>query len=86
MKPEQIYQELRELAEKLGITVKEQNLISTGVKAKSGYCVIKGERFFIVDAQKSLKVKNDILTSFLSKMPHEDIFMVPAIRDLLMNK
>ena len=36
MKPDQIYQELKELAEKLQVTVLEQNLRSTGVRARSG--------------------------------------------------
>jgi len=83
MKPEQIYQELKELAEKMGITVKEQNLRSTGVNAQSGYCKIKGEQFFILDTHKSLRDKNDILASFLSEMPNENIFVVPAIRELV---
>lgn len=83
MKPEQIHEELKALSEKMGVTVREQNFRSTGVKAKSGYCKVKDQRFFIMDKHKSLKERNDLLASFLKGMPHEDVFVVPAIRDFV---
>lgn len=86
MKPEQIFQELKELAEKMGISVIEQNFLSTGIKAESGFCTIKGKPVFILDTHKSLKEKNDILASFLREIPNEDIFLIPAIRDLVTKK
>jgi len=49
MKPEQIYQELKDLAEKLEITVSEQNLRTAGIKVKSGLCKVKGKNMFIMD-------------------------------------
>jgi len=83
MKSVQVYQELKDLAEKLDIRVSEQNLQKTGVRAKSGFCRIKGEKQFIMDKRKSIQDKNMILASFLRKMPHEDIFVVPAVREML---
>ena len=82
MKPEQIYQELKDLAEKLGITVSEQNLRKTGISVKSGICKVKGKQIFIMDKHKSIIKKNEILTSFLKEMPHEDIYVIPAVREL----
>ena len=83
MKPEQIYQELKELAEKLNITVSEQSLRQTGIKAKSGFCVVKGRQRFIMDKNKTIQEKNELLADCLAKMPHENIYVVPAIRKLL---
>ncbi len=83
MKPEKTYQDLKELAEKLGVTVSEQNLRSTGIKVKSGLCKVKGKNIFIIDKNISFQDKNEILASCLSKMPHEDIFIVPALREYL---
>ncbi|MBL7180290.1 MAG: hypothetical protein ISS67_05605 [Desulfobacterales bacterium] len=83
MKPEQIYQALKELAEKLNISVSEQNLRQTGVKAKSGLCKLKGQLHFIMDKHKSIYEKNELLAACLSKMPHEDIYVVPAVREFL---
>ena len=83
MKPEQIYQELLDLAEKLEITVSEQNLRKTGVKAKSGLCKVKGKYLFIMDKHKSIYKKISILSSHLAHMPHEEVYIVPAVRKLL---
>jgi hypothetical protein len=83
MKPEQIYQDLKDLAEKLGVTVLEENFRRTAVKAKSGFCRVKGKDIFILDKQKPIQDKIELLASCLSKMPHEDVFVVPAVRELL---
>lgn len=83
MKPEQIYQDLKDLAEKLGITVSEQNLRKTGISVKSGICKVKGKQIFIIDKHKSIHKKNVLLTSFLKEMQHEDIYVVPAVRELI---
>ncbi len=83
MKPDQIYQDLKELAEKLDVTVSEQNLRSTGIRVKSGICKVKGKNILIMDNQLPFKDKNEILASCLSKLSHENIFIVPALREFL---
>jgi len=83
MKAEQLYQELKDLAEKLDIRVSEQNLRITGVNARSGLCKVKGRSMFIMDKHKSLRKKIRILASHLGRMPLEDVFIVPAVRELL---
>jgi hypothetical protein len=83
MKPEQLYQELIDLAEKLQITVSEQNLRKTGVKAKSGLCKVKGKYLFIMDKHKSIQKKINLLSENLAVVPHENIYIKPAIRELL---
>ena len=83
MKPEQIYQELKDLAEKLEINVSEQNLKTAGIKVKSGLCKVKGKNMFIMDKHKSIHKKIKILASQLSEFPCENVFIVPAVRELL---
>jgi len=83
MKPEQIYQELKDLAEKLGIAVSEQNLRKSGISVKSGLCKVKGKQIFVMDKHKSINNKNIILTSFIKELPHENIYVVPAVRELI---
>jgi len=83
MKPEKIYQELKELAEKLGVTVTEQNMRKTGIHVNSGLCKVKGKHVFIMDKHESIYGKNKILASCLSQMTHEDIYVVPAVREIL---
>jgi hypothetical protein len=83
MKPEQIYQELKNIAEKMGIAVEEHNFRPTGLHVKSGACVVHGKQFVIIDKHKSLSKKIKILASSLAKLPHEEVFAVPAVRELL---
>lgn len=83
MKLEQLYNSLKELAEKLGITVLEQSFKNTGIKVKSGFCKVKGQQLLIVDKHKSIYSKVDILASFLSDLTLEDVYIVPAVRDVL---
>ncbi|MBW2193105.1 MAG: hypothetical protein JRF27_04875 [Deltaproteobacteria bacterium] len=83
MKPEQIYQDLKDLAEKLGINVTEHNFRKTGTKAKSGLCKVKDRHMFVMNKHETIDRKIELLASCLSKMPHEDIFVIPAVRDLI---
>ena len=83
MKPVQLYQGMKEIAEKLGVTVSEQNFRKTGIKVESGLCKVKGKKLFIIDTNRSINKKNEILASFLSKMPHEDVYVIPAVRELI---
>jgi len=83
MKPDQLYQELIDLADRLQITVSEQNLRISGIKVKSGFCKVKGQNLFVMDKHKSIHEKIRILAAQLADIPHEDIYIVPAVRDLL---
>ena len=62
MTPEQIYHGLKELSEKLGVTVSEHNFRKTGIKIKSGLCKIKDEQFFII-ANMVIKLKTDFMAA-----------------------
>ena len=83
MKPDHVYQELKDLAEKLEINVSEQNFRNTGIRVKSGLCKVKGKDMLILDKHESMHKKINILASHLARIPHENFFIVPAIRDLL---
>ena len=83
MKPDQLYHELKDLAERMQITVSEQNLKTAGVKVKSGLCTVKGQNLFIMDKHKSVHKKIRILAAQLAAIPHEDLYIIPAVRELL---
>jgi hypothetical protein len=83
MKPDQLYQELKDLAERIHITVLEQNLKTSGIKVKSGLCTVKGKQIFIMDKHKSVHKKIRILAEQLATMPLEDLYIIPAVRELL---
>lgn len=83
MKPEQIYQELKELAEKLGVTVSEQSFRASGIPVKSGFCRIKGEMHCIIDKNITLHKKTRVLAESLYHLPHENLYVVPSVRDII---
>jgi hypothetical protein len=83
MNPDQLYQDLKELAEKLNVSVLEHNFRNAGIKVKSGLCKVKGNTLFIMDKHSSINDKNEMLLSCISKMPHEDIYIVPYLREML---
>jgi hypothetical protein len=83
MKPDQLYQELIDLAERMQITVSEQNLKVSGIKVRSGLCTVKGQKLFVMNKHKSVHSKIKILAAQLAMLPHEDMYIIPAVRELL---
>lgn len=85
MKPDQLYQALKELAEKLGIPVTERSFQHAGMTIRSGLCKVRGKYVFIMDKHIPLHKKNQELAACLSQLPLEDIYLVPAVREFLNN-
>ena len=77
MKPDQIYEELKNLAEKLDLTVSEQNFRMAGIKVNSGLCKVKGKSIYYIDKHKSMHKKNQMLAECLSGFSYEDIYIMP---------
>ncbi|MEW6078905.1 MAG: hypothetical protein AB1724_13910 [Thermodesulfobacteriota bacterium] len=83
MKPDQLYHNLKESAEKIGITVKEHNFRNAGIHVSSGLCKIRDHQFFIMDKRLTIREKIDTLAECLREMNLESVYIVPAIRELL---
>jgi len=81
--PKEDERALIDLAERMQITVSEQNLKVSGIKVRSGLCTVKGQQLFIMDKNKSVHKKIRILAAQLAKMPHEDMYVIPAVREQL---
>jgi hypothetical protein len=83
MTPEQMYQELKDLADKLQVTVSEKSFRNIGIAVSSGFCIVKNENRCILDKRLKLPRKVEVLAECLAGMSHEDVFVVPAVRELL---
>lgn len=84
MKAEHLYGSLKNLAERLDVTVAEQNLSTfKDLKTRSGLCRVKGSLRFILDKRLPLHQKNALLAECLASMPHETLFIAPAVREFL---
>jgi hypothetical protein len=78
-----MYQELKDLADKLQVTVTEKSFRNIGFTVSSGFCIVKNENRCILDKRLKLPRKVEVLAECLAGMPHEDVFVVPAVRELL---
>ena len=83
MNPDKLFQELKDLAEKLGIQVSEHNFRNTGIRVKSGYCKVKDIDHCIIDKHLKFNKKIDILGECISQFQHESVYVIPAVRDFL---
>jgi hypothetical protein len=83
MEPQKTYQHLEELAEKLGISIRYEDLSSSEYNASSGLCRIGGRSFCIMDTSKTLTQRIAVLSKCLSQMDLDGIYVVPAVRALL---
>lgn len=85
MKQEQIYQELKDLAQKLGIIVVEKSFrnLGMGINVRSGFCRVKNENKFLMDKHKTLQRKIGILAAELNSYDLSNIYILPAIREIL---
>jgi hypothetical protein len=90
MKPEKLYHELKDLAERIGMRVAEQNFrINPGIRVKSGFCIVKDQECCIIDKHLRLSKKTEVLADCIhnkltaSNESIETVFMVPAVRDYL---
>lgn len=84
MNPTQLYEQLKELAVKLDITVTEQNMRATGINAKSGLCVVKDQKLFIMDKHLTIREKLETLAGCLRELPAiDDVYIMPALRKYL---
>ena len=83
MKPEQLYQNLIEIAEKLNVKVSEKNFRKAGINIQSGFCKVKNKNLFIIDKRLPVFKKNILLANLLNKMPLENIYIMPVVRDFV---
>jgi hypothetical protein len=85
MKPEQLFIELKNISEKLNITISEQSFRKSTIRVRSGFCVIKGKNYFILDKDLSINKKNELVAEYLSSLDFENIYIIPAVRDFIIN-
>ena len=83
MKPEQLYHELRNVADRLGVVVLEHNFRTTGIRVRSGFCKVRNQSHCIIDKHLRAGKKAEVLAECLMQLPHQSIFILPAVREYL---
>ena len=79
MESEKTYQYLEDLAEKIGISIRYEDL-SGELTARSGLFKIKGRYLYIMDTSRDLTKRIELLSQCLSQMNLEGIYIIPAIK------
>ncbi len=79
MTDEMLLQELETLTERLDIAIDRVDLEGRS----GGLCVIKGVRRFILDRHLSPKEQVEVLCKAFSRLPLDDVFLKPAVRDAI---
>jgi DNA-binding cell septation regulator SpoVG len=79
MKEEEILSGLEKLVESLSIQLRYEKGDFAG-----GYCVLKDKRMMIVNHSQSPATRIKVLARALAEMNLDDIFVVPALREVIM--
>lgn len=78
-----ILDQLEELAGRLEIAVRYENINLEETSSTGGLCRVKGKYVLIIHAQATGKEKIRILTEALRQFPLTDIYLKPNVRRLL---
>lgn len=80
---EYLLNQLEELAGRLGIAIRYENLNAEESTGAGGLCRLKGKYVLIIHSQTTAKEKVRIITESLKQFPISDLYVKPIIRKLL---
>ena len=83
MDDEVILNYLEELAEKLEILVRDENINMEESFSSGGLCRIEGQYVIILNSKASMKEKIQVMITALQQFDLRDMYIKPVIRELL---
>lgn len=78
-----ILEHLEEIATKLGVQLRYEDLGQSAVRSHGGYCKLGGRPMIIMNKKDTRRKKISILAKSLNKLNLEGIFVPPALRRLI---
>ncbi|MBN1363326.1 MAG: hypothetical protein JW976_00840 [Syntrophaceae bacterium] len=75
--------QLEELAERLGILVRDENISIDDVSCSGGLCIVEGKHMIILNSKVTLEEKIQVMIKALQKFDLSEIYVKPGIRELL---
>ncbi|MFC2131295.1 hypothetical protein ACFLSQ_07660 [Bacteroidota bacterium] len=78
MKLNEVYDEMIEIAKRIGVTVRKEN-----GKFKGGTCTINDEEVILINKSIPLETRTSVLAKCLTDYSIENVFMKPAVRDYI---
>ncbi len=83
MNEEVLLNQLKELAEKLGISVRDENIDIEESSGFGGLCRVEGKYILILNSRAAMKEKNQVMIKALQQFDLSEIYIKPVIRELL---
>ena len=75
----QLLQEFETLAARMDIHVTHASIED----GPGGYCIIRGERRFILDRSIDVRTQVEIFAREFARLPLDDVFVLPRLRDCI---
>ena len=83
MDEEVILSQLEELAEKLEILVRDENINIEESSSTGGLCRVEGKYILILNSKAAVREKIQVMIEALNQFDLSDIYVKPVIRELL---
>ena len=83
MNDEVILSYLEELAEKLDILVRDENINIEESSSSGGLCRVEGKHVIILNSIATVKEKIQVMITSLQQFDFTDMYVKPVIRELL---
>lgn len=83
MNEEVLLNQLEELADKLEILVRDENINIEESSSTGGLCRVEGNYILILHSKATVKEKIQVMIKALNQFDLSDIYVKPVIRELL---
>jgi hypothetical protein len=78
-----LLEHLEQIANRLGVDLRYENLGIGGIRSDGGYCRVSGKPMILINRKDSRRKKIMILAKSLKRLNLEGIFIPPAVRKIL---
>lgn len=78
-----LLEHLEEVATRLGVELRYENLGQNGLRCDGGYCRVSGKPLIILNRKDSKRRKILILARSLKKLDLDGIFIAPGVRKVI---
>jgi hypothetical protein len=83
MDEEILLSQLEELAERLGILVRDENINIDDVSSTGGLCIVEGQHILILNSKTTVTEKIQVAIRALRQFDISEIYVKPGVRELL---
>jgi hypothetical protein len=78
-----LLEHLEQIANRLGVELRYENLGIGGIRTDGGYCRVSGKPMILINRKDSRRKKILVLAKSLNRLNLEGIFIPPAVRKIL---